>query len=60
MSIKAPKDTAKMRMNICNNCDKLFKPTKTCKECGCFMNIKVWLEQAKCPLDKWNTNNTRG
>jgi hypothetical protein len=42
-----------IRINTCNNCDKLFKPTGTCMECGCFVAGKTWLKDAKCPLGKW-------
>jgi hypothetical protein len=35
-------------------CPSFFKPTNTCKECGCFMQIKARLEKSKCPLDKWD------
>jgi hypothetical protein len=45
--------TAEARMSICNSCPSLLSVTKQCKECGCFMKIKVKLEQAVCPLGKW-------
>lgn len=41
------------RLNVCKGCDELFKPTRTCKECGCFMALKTWLKDATCPLEKW-------
>lgn len=41
------------RYNTCLGCDRLFKPTKTCRECGCFVNRKTWLKDAECPLGKW-------
>jgi len=41
------------RWNICSNCDKLWKPTSTCKVCGCFMKIKTWMPTQSCPLKKW-------
>lgn len=41
------------RYNTCLGCEKLFKPTKSCKECGCFMALKTWLKDASCPLQKW-------
>jgi hypothetical protein len=40
------------RMDICNECDRLLI-TKQCKECGCFMPLKVKLFHATCPLQKW-------
>lgn len=45
--------TKNKRYEICLGCDRLFKPTKTCLECGCFMNKKTWLKDAECPLGKW-------
>ena len=42
------------RYAICLDCDKLFKPTRTCKECGCFMSLKTWLKNASCPIGKWD------
>jgi hypothetical protein len=44
---------SKKRMDICLECDHLIKLTKQCKECGCFMNLKTKLDNAKCPLGKW-------
>lgn len=51
------KDTRNRRYEICLGCDKLFKPTRTCKECGCFMSLKTWLKGAACPINKWTTSN---
>lgn len=45
--------TRDSRYDICNGCDRLFKPTKSCKECGCFMALKTWIKDAHCPLNKW-------
>jgi hypothetical protein len=53
-SIRVSRASAKDRMDICKQCDRLFAPSKTCKECGCFMSIKVWVPFASCPLGKWN------
>ena len=47
------KDIRKKRLDICNGCDRLFKPTRSCRECGCFMSLKTWLTDAECPLGKW-------
>ena len=45
--------TRDSRLDICKGCDRLFKPTRTCKECGCFMAIKTWLADAHCPKNLW-------
>lgn len=42
------------RYETCMGCDRLFKPTRTCKECGCFMALKTYLKDAYCPLGKWD------
>lgn len=49
----APVHFAMERWNICMACDRLIKATRQCKECGCFMKIKVRLKGSSCPLDKW-------
>lgn len=41
------------RYAICKGCDRLTKTTKQCRECGCFMKLKVKLVDAVCPLGKW-------
>lgn len=41
------------RYNICDWCPEFISLTKQCKECGCFMNLKVKLENATCPIGKW-------
>lgn len=41
------------RIAICNGCPELFKPTMTCKKCGCFMTGKTKLVDVTCPLGKW-------
>jgi hypothetical protein len=49
----ATKPTFKQRIKICGACDRLFRPTWTCKECGCFMGFKARLAGQSCPLGKW-------
>lgn len=48
------------RLDICKDCDELFKPTRTCKHCGCFMALKTWLKDATCPLNKWSQHKDSG
>ena len=48
-----PVHFAMQRWNVCMSCDRLLKATRQCKECGCFMKIKVRLRNSSCPLDKW-------
>ena len=46
-------EEANLRLAICEVCPSLLKMTHQCKECGCFMKIKVKLKEAECPLGKW-------
>lgn len=41
------------RYETCKSCDHFFKPSRQCKECMCFMNIKTKVKDATCPLGKW-------
>lgn len=50
---KLSKEESKKRLDICISCDKFFKPTGQCKECGCFMALKTQIAHAVCPLNKW-------
>jgi hypothetical protein len=45
--------TSEERMEICKKCDSFVQMFKLCKECGCFMPIKVTFEKMKCPINKW-------
>ena len=42
------------RYSICQECPQFFKPTKQCKLCLCIMPAKAKLEEADCPLKKWD------
>jgi predicted Zn-ribbon and HTH transcriptional regulator len=53
MSKKTEDDVAEKRLEICKQCPELLSVTTQCKKCGCFMNAKVKLEAARCPLEKW-------
>lgn len=49
----ATKKTAIERIKICEGCPELFKPTYSCKQCGCFVRVKSYLATQECPLGKW-------
>ena len=51
--IKVDEEVRESRLAICTDCPHLFKPTKSCKKCGCFMTAKTWLKDAECPIKKW-------
>ena len=41
------------RIDICKSCEHFFKPTGSCKKCGCFVRIKAKISTLNCPIDKW-------
>lgn len=48
---KLSRDDTEARLAICHGCAQFHG--RSCKLCGCNMNIKAaWVEQ-KCPLGKW-------
>lgn len=46
--------TRQDRLEACKQCPRLFQPTRTCRECLCFMSLKTWLKDATCPLSRWD------
>jgi len=50
---KVSEEVEEKRFSICEECPELIKITKQCKQCGCFMKMKVKLKEAKCPIGKW-------
>ena len=46
-------DIVNKRLDICKGCEFLFKPTNTCKKCGCFMDVKTKIATSSCPVGKW-------
>lgn len=50
-NIKDVNEQAKKRAYVCDSCDK--RNLGVCTECGCFLEIKVRLPNATCPLNKW-------
>ena len=58
------KKLAKMRVDVCMNCDKLYKKSRKdifgatkssykCLECGCSFPAMVWAPSKHCPIGKW-------
>lgn len=56
--IKVSPEIQKARYDICLGCEKLYKPTSTCRLCGCFMQLKTWMPEQSCPIDKWSKVST--
>ncbi len=48
-----PNEVYEDRIAICKGCVYYFKPTGTCKDCGCFMKIKARLAPMECSQKKW-------
>jgi hypothetical protein len=48
-----PNEVYEDRIAICKECVYYFKPTGTCKDCGCFMKIKARLAPMECTQKKW-------
>lgn len=47
--------TVEERKSVCCAC--AAKIGNVCKECGCWLPIKVRMPSAECPLNKWKDNN---
>ena len=43
------------RIRFCNVCPRKGKylVADKCKECGCLLSLKLRVEDAECPLQKW-------
>lgn len=50
---KAPDDLVQKRLEVCNLCASFNCGSTSCKECGCYMNIKTKYTAMVCPLRKW-------
>lgn len=46
----------KERKSICQECEFYEKFTNRCKQCGCWMVVKMRLPLAKCPIKKWDVH----
>ena len=49
----ARQDTQESRRTVCNGCDRREQQYDRCKECGCFISLKIRLPKERCPLSKW-------
>jgi hypothetical protein len=56
----AEKEVAFARLDICAACEHLFRPTFTCRKCGCFMKAKARIASQHCPVHKWEAVPTEG
>lgn len=51
-SPKVSSEERKERLSQCKPCEKI-NFMGMCNECGCFMALKTWLADARCPIGKW-------
>jgi hypothetical protein len=49
----ASKEIADQRYSVCKLCSRFISATTQCKECSCFMPLKVKIEKSKCPIGNW-------
>ena len=47
------KAQAKVKLDICKQCENFNNTTKICGICHCFMPAKTRLPGQSCPIDKW-------
>lgn len=50
---KSPEKVKEERLAICEKCPYFRKQFRSCKLCGCFMDLKTTLKKAKCPDNRW-------
>lgn len=43
---------AQARLAACATCP-LYTAAGFCRQCGCYMPVKAYIEQAKCPRGNW-------
>jgi len=48
---KPETEESKARLEVCKTCPEWTG--KSCKVCGCFVNLKVRIPEEKCPIGKW-------
>ncbi len=51
---KVTDEVQQERWKICQACEHLYKPTDSCRKCGCFMAVKTWMANQRCPVKKWH------
>jgi len=53
--------TAEERLEVCKSCFFLQKTFNVylCKKCGCFLELKIKVPSAECPMKKWGEEQPR-
>lgn len=52
LTVKCEPDVRAQRWLICQGCENLTKMHR-CRKCGCFMEVKTWMAEQECPIQKW-------
>lgn len=47
------KEAQEIRQSTCNTCPSHDSTANRCNECGCFLQLKTYLPDEKCPAGKW-------
>lgn len=56
MPVFVTPEIADHRIIICSDCE-FYTKTGRCSNCGCYMDKKVNLASANCPLNKWSDDD---
>lgn len=46
-------EMATERLAVCQQCPLMEKRHRRCLACGCFVDLKVKLQEESCPHDQW-------
>lgn len=52
-TFKADDKIVDERNRTCELCEDFVDHSRKCRVCGCYMDLKMRLVAAKCPIDKW-------
>lgn len=51
-------EVASYRLRLCCDCEELELFTRQCRKCWCFVGLKVQWKAEKCPIGKWDRDDT--
>jgi hypothetical protein len=49
----SPEELAEERIKLCEECPHFKALLRQCDLCGCFLDLKTKLLNARCPINKW-------
>ena len=41
------------RKAVCKDCSSYNSNLHRCNECGCMVDVKIYVDASRCPLGKW-------